>query len=171
MNRKETQQFWIKYWIIGKGNDVNIEDRHHITPISLYWHDLPHNIETIWRPAHNRIHEVLNIPYARYSRFTREVKKKTNHKLIQTVQFVDDVIGIQKEYFEKVYELPIPIINIHERKIRETLEYYNSISQKMWLHCFPSNTMNVHKNHQYIYEERRRQVEDVWSIVKKHYHF
>lgn len=154
------EQYWDMLWWIIKKTNQWLFDNHHITPISLYWHDLQHNIEEIRRPLHEYIHQKLNIPMKDYSRSTRKIKKKTNHKLIHTPDLVVSVRELQKQYFNWLNNMPIEVVNMHERKMFETCQYmervYNKVTGK-------ENKINSFEKFDVLHDHYCR----LWYIVAK----
>ena len=150
---------------------IDLFDQHHITPISLWWDHLKHNIEQIRRPLHDFVHDTLNIPMRLYSHKTRQIKKKTNHKLVSTLDGTKLVYEMQKEYFKRVYELPSETVNIHERKMLETVGYWeNQADQLMGYSNQLQGIENFHDMHKYLFEVKEKIACELQKELKKKYY-
>jgi len=106
-----------------------------------------------------------------YSHKTRQIKKKTNHKLVSTLDGTKLVYEMQKEYFKRVYELPSETVNIHERKMLETVGYWeNQADQLMGYSNQLQGIENFHDMHKYLFEVKEKIACELQKELKKKYY-
>ena len=108
----------------------NIE-MHHFNPLSTWWIDKACNKWDVYKVLHLYIHEVLNIPRNTHFAKTRFIRKISNHKLNKSVEEVKLLNELSNMYFAWLPRLTPELINIHEIKMFETLQYRQNIANTM----------------------------------------
>jgi hypothetical protein len=73
----------------------------------------------------------LNIPRAVHTGKTRQIRKFTNHKLNKSVDEVKMTNELSNQYFKNLSKLTPEMVELHEVKIFETLQYRQYIAEKM----------------------------------------
>lgn len=166
---ERNEQYWQECEKFIKRSSVFVEDVHHIIPISLRGHDLKHNREYIRQPLHRHIHFVLDIRRNLYSELTRQQKKKFNHKVIVSPWEVEEVANIQKMYFMNLHKLSDWVVEIHERKMFETLKYREDVASNFITFDVVDDKLEFHKLHTLTIDLQKRIAEELQTNVKKLY--
>lgn len=164
------QYKWTKVADYIKKHNRYIFDNHHVEPISLWWHDMVYNIQEIRRPMHDMIHDILNIPMRSYTKWTRKIREKTNHKLVHTTDYVRMMAELQYQYFSKLDKLPKEVVNMHENKMYQNVEHRQSVANDFIQYDKMEEqedfaTMHKHKN-----RLREMVAEEIQSTLKGKYY-
>ena len=150
---------------------VDLFDRHHCNSLHLNWENLDWNIKTLRRPLHNYIHEVLNIPQRELSGKMRDIRIRTNHKLIHNVATQSMYHNLQKQYFSKLYDLPTEAINAHEHAMYDWVNYRSDQANKLtWYNKKQETVENFHIMHETYNDVRLRISHYLESELKKKYY-
>lgn len=109
----------------------DVENNHHVVPISLAGENLPCNIMRIRQDAHANLHKVLDIQPHIYSKAQRRIKEATNHKMIATPEEIEMWAELQRMFFDRINHLPLWLQKEHVKKGMERLDHYKDIYAKL----------------------------------------
>lgn len=154
---------------IKKGNRY-LFDNHHLEPIALHWHDKMYNIVQLRRPMHDHIHDVLNIPQNNYHSLKRKEREKSNHKLIDTPEYVKFVDEMQKRYFKNYWELMEVERVIHDNKMRDIVQHRQSVADEFLNYDVMKNPESFHVMHNHKNVLRYEIAKEIQDTMKKKYY-
>lgn len=146
-------------------------DNHHFIPVSLWGHDKRYNINQIRRPLHDQIHSVLNIWYNCHVKGMRKIREATNHKLVHTVEYVDQMTELQKQYFSKLHKLPEETRNMHDHKMFDIVWHWQSVADNMIQYEPMWEPEDFHTMHKHKSKLRRDIVWEIQDTLNKTFHF
>ena len=112
----------------------------------------------------------MNIPMKDFTKETRKIRQKNNHKLIHSLEYVQQMTELQKRYFAKIDLLPLETKGMHSIKMKEILNYRQALSDKFidvdkieWQEDF--HTMHDHSCH--IREQITKEITE--TLKNKYY--
>ena len=80
-------------------------ERHHMIPLSYQGRDHESNIMYVTTADHVHIHQTLNLSRKRWGNIMRSFRKKHNPGTRPTRAMVDDIVRMQREYFQNFSDL------------------------------------------------------------------